>query len=237
MAKRGNPNYVLDLDGIQVRVTKKRVKNVNFRIGPNGEALMSVPWNTSRQKAEQYARGHLEWFRRALSRREAARPAAPMRWVSGEKTKVWGEEVELCVQEAQDHSFCSLEGGLLVLCVPAGSSPESRAALVESWKQDELRMRLEDLLPECEERVGAHATAITLRRMKSRWGSCTTSTGRIRLNTALVEAPPQCLEMVLVHELCHLHVPNHGPRFRALMDLHFPSWRACRQYLNKSAIL
>ncbi len=237
MAKRENPSYVLDLDGIQVRVTKKRVKNVNFRIGPNGEALMSVPWSTSKQKAEQYARGHIDWFRRALARKEATHHTLPRRWESGEKVRVWGEEVELCVQETSDHAFCSLEGNRLVLCVPADSTPEIRSALVESWKRDELRMRLEDLLPECEKRVGVHATSVTLRRMKTRWGSCTTSTGRIRLNTALAEAVPECLEMVLVHELCHLHVPNHGPKFHALMDLHFPSWRVYRRYLNKSGIL
>lgn len=237
MAKKANPSFMLDLDGIRILVTRKRVKNVNFRIGSNGEALMSVPWNTSRQRAEQYALGHLDWFKRTLARKEATKPAMPSQWESGEKVRLWGEEVELCVRETKDHSYCSLEGSLLVLSVPAGSSSEYREALVESWKRDELRLRLEDLLPECEERVGAHATSVTLRRMKTRWGSCTTSTGRIRLNTALVEAPPQCMEMVLVHELCHLHVPNHGPKFHALMDLHYPSWRVYRRYLNKSGIL
>lgn len=122
---------------------------------------------------------------------------------------------------------------VLVLRVPASSSPPEREAVVEAWLAGQLRERLTTLLPECEAEVGRRATAITLRRMKTRWGSCTPKTGRIRLNTALAECKPACLRMVLVHELCHLIELNHGPRFHALMDLHCPDWRASQRWLNE----
>ena len=63
--------------------------------------------------------------------------------------------------------------------------------------------------------MGVHASGWTLRDMKTRWGSCTVSTGRIRLNTRLVYYPEECLEYVIVHELCHLIEPSHNQRFKS----------------------
>lgn len=61
--------------------------------------------------------------------------------------------------------------------------------------------------------MGVHCTGWQLREMKTRWGSCTVQTGKIRLNLSLARKPEACLEYVLVHELCHLLEPSHNARF------------------------
>lgn len=74
--------------------------------------------------------------------------------------------------------------------------------------------------------------ALVYRNMKSRWGSCQPATGRICINTRLALYPPECLEYVVVHELCHLLVADHGPRFRELMDRAMPDWKQRRAKLR-----
>ena len=69
------------------------------------------------------------------------------------------------------------------------------------------------------------AGKIAYRNMTSRWGSCQPSTGRICINVRLALYPPECLEYVVVHELCHLLERGHGPRFHALMDTFMPDWK------------
>jgi predicted metal-dependent hydrolase len=91
--------------------------------------------------------------------------------------------------------------------------------------KEQLSERIEALLPHCEEVVGRNASAIRIKAMKSRWGSCNTKTGTVSIALRLVHFDPRCLEMVLYHELCHLIEPNHGPRFHALMDVFCPDWR------------
>ena len=76
------------------------------------------------------------------------------------------------------------------------------------------------------------ATRITDRRMKTRWGSCTPSTGRIRLNLALAFVPEDLLEYVLVHELTHLYERGHGEGFRNRISGYLPDWRQKRRALN-----
>ena len=92
-------------------------------------------------------------------------------------------------------------------CVPA---------LVEAW----------------EPIMGVKAGKLVYRNMTSRWGSCQPATGRICINVRLALYPPECLEYVVVHELCHLLERGHGPRFKALMDAFMPDWRDRRAKLR-----
>lgn len=80
--------------------------------------------------------------------------------------------------------------------------------------------------------MGVRSSGFTIREMKTRWGSCTVSTGKIRLNLRLAAKPRECLEYVLVHELCHLLEPSHNQRFHALMDQFLPDWRERKKRLN-----
>jgi hypothetical protein len=73
-----------------------------------------------------------------------------------------------------------------------------------------------------------------VRRMKTRWGSCTPGTRRIRLNSELAKRSPELLEYVVVHEMAHLIVRQHNGRFVDLMDRHLPNWRDLRKALNNA---
>lgn len=78
-----------------------------------------------------------------------------------------------------------------------------------------------------------HAKKWILREMKTRWGSCTVDTGRIWINTRLALYPEECLEYVVVHELCHLLEPGHGPGFWAYVEACLPDWRERRRILRE----
>jgi predicted metal-dependent hydrolase len=81
--------------------------------------------------------------------------------------------------------------------------------------------------------LGVKHGSLAYRNMRSRWGSCQPATGRICINVRLALFPPECLEYVVVHELCHLIVPGHGPDFHALLDRHLPDWKAARAKLRE----
>ena len=72
--------------------------------------------------------------------------------------------------------------------------------------------------------------------MKTRWGSCTPSTGAIRINARLAAYPPECLEFVVAHELVHLLEPNHNARFHALLDEFCPDNRALARRLRQGPV-
>lgn len=112
-----------------------------------------------------------------------------------------------------------------------GWTPERRAEAAAR-----INAALPGLLATWEPTVGRRPTRITLRLMTSRWGSCTPSTGRIRLNLQLGFMEPRFLEYVLVHEMTHLWERGHGVGFQRRMDTYLPGWRTLRRDLNRQSI-
>lgn len=90
---------------------------------------------------------------------------------------------------------------------PEQTSPAALRALVDTWAA----------------RMAAAPARVTLRAMQRKWGSCS-KRGHITLNTALCWLPPRLAEYVVVHELAHLRVFNHGREFKALLRQHLPDW-------------
>ena len=108
---------------------------------------------------------------------------------------------------------------------------------VQRRARQSLEWQLPALLDHWTRVIGRSPTRITFRIMRSRWGSCTPATGRIRLNLQLGLMELRFLEYVLVHEMTHLWVGGHGPRFQQLMDRFLPDWRDLRRELNRYAVL
>lgn len=91
----------------------------------------------------------------------------------------------------------------------------------------------EALVAKWEPLLGVKVQTLAYRNMRSRWGSCQPETGRVCINTRLALYPPRCLEYVVVHELCHLIEPGHGPRFKALLNEYLPGWKDAEQLLRR----
>ena len=90
-----------------------------------------------------------------------------------------------------------------------------------------IRQRLDYYIP----RIGRAPGRITIRDQKSRWGSCS-SRGNLNFNWKLIMAPPQALDYVVIHELCHLREFNHSPRFWALVAAQMPEYEVWKKWLK-----
>ncbi len=131
---------------------------------------------------------------------------------------------------------CSKKGWILSQQERIAQSPSVKAECASTEEQAAWRSVVSACVPPLIEQWAAildvHPGKIVYRNMKSRWGSCQPSTGRICINTRLALYPPECLEYVVVHELAHLLVANHGPEFRQLMTKVMPDWKQRRDLLR-----
>ena len=82
---------------------------------------------------------------------------------------------------------------------------------------------LKDTVWQWAEHIGVTVQEIHLRQMHRKWASISTN-GRLTLNTDLLNLPETLKEVVIVHELVHLLVPNHGKLFKSFMSAYLPDW-------------
>ena len=105
-------------------------------------------------------------------------------------------------------------------------------AAIDRWYRREARAALEEAVREEAPPLGVQPARLAVRDTTSRFGSCST-TGTISFSWRLIMAPPEVLDYVVVHELCHLREANHGAGFWRLVEDARPGWRAQRDWLHE----
>lgn len=229
MPRRNAPTEVLRVGDVVAEVTYKSIKNLRLRVlPPDGRVAVSVPHGVPEETVSRFVRGHLDWIARAKAHVTTSTPStAPL--ADGVEVNLWGRSYEARVSTAARAS-AELTGAEALWL--RGPDADGLRRGLEALYKEQIHAALETLRPEWEEKVGRRASAIRLRRMTTRWGTCNTKTAAITLNVALAEHPPSALEYVLVHELVHLHERGHGPAFTGRMDRLLPDWRIRRRALR-----
>lgn len=227
----------LSLGDVTIEVVFKPIKNVHLSVyPPTGRVRISAPARMELETIRLFALSKLGWIR-AQRRKIQAQPREPAReYLERESHYVWGERYLLEIHERSAAPKVELSHKALKLWVKPGAAPDAWAALLESWYREQLRQAVAPLVESWQARLKVRVDHLTVRRMKTRWGSCTPARRSIRLNTDLAKKPPMCLEYVIVHELVHLLEPTHNHRFVSLMNQHLPNWPAYKDELNRLAV-
>lgn len=108
------------------------------------------------------------------------------------------------------------------------------AVLLEAWFRSRARNALVAAVDRHAAALSVRPSRITVRDTVSRWGSCSRK-GSLSFSWRLVLAPPEALDAVAAHEVCHLRVFGHGPRFRSLLAAQVPDHAAWRRWLRRHA--
>ncbi len=117
-----------------------------------------------------------------------------------------------------------------------GSLRDQKPALSEAEikrRKLVLKQQVSTLVEKWEPVMGVKVSGITIRQMKTRWGSCNVNTHHININLALYEKEPECLEYVVVHEMCHILEASHNRVFWDYMTRFFPDWKRVRKNLSE----
>jgi hypothetical protein len=115
------------------------------------------------------------------------------------------------------------------LLVPAG---DARPALERFYRRS-ARAEIAPRLDRATALAGTSYTALDIRAQRTRWASCS-SNGRMSFNWRLLLAPERVLEYVVWHEVCHLEILDHSPRFWALLERRWPRYREDREWLSRN---
>lgn len=236
-------NDRMNIDGLEVQVVRKPIKNMYLRIKPpNGEVVISAPRRMADRTIVDFVRGRRSWIDEHVRRMaDARRRSMDMGGLAGGGLPGNGRDGQSIASGNRESD--SSRPGSGVFEGDAGATPPTfdRTAI---WTDERkaraaagVNAQLPGLLAKWGPVIGRTPTHITLRVMASRWGSCTPATGRIRLNLQLGLMEPRFLEYVLVHEMTHLWERGHGAGFQRRMTAYLPNWRQLRRELNRRVVL
>ncbi|WP_028456298.1 M48 family metallopeptidase [Chitinilyticum litopenaei] len=220
--------------GISVAIDRKDIKNLHLGVyPPDGRVRVAAPLAVNDEAIRLAVIGKLGWIKRQRAKFQSQPRQSERRMVSGETHYVFGRPYRLRVLHLAGAQQITVDprGRLLLNCSPEKSA-EQRQVLLQEWYRARLRETAQPLLQEWSARLEVSPAFWGIRKMKTRWGSCNTGTGRIWLNLELAKKPLHCIEFIIVHELLHLQERHHNQRFMALMDQHLPNWRLLRDELN-----
>lgn len=225
------------VNGIEVLVTKKAIKNMHLYVKPpDGHVEVSAPENLSNESIEMFIRTKIGWIKRQQEKFEQQPRQTAREYVSGEALYVWGRQYYLLVNYSNRGNTLVLDGERAILTVRKESIAEQRGRFVNEWYRGILKTEIGRILPKWEEVTGLHPNGWKIKNMTTRWGTCNVTNRTIWINLQLVKKTPVCLEYVLLHELIHLIEKDHNDVFVANMDRFMPNWREIRKELNNQIL-
>lgn len=221
-----------------MEIVRKDIKNLHLGVyPPDGRVRVAVPLTVNDDAVRLAVIGKFGWIKRQRARFQAQPRQSEREMVNGESHYYLGRRYRLRIVEASGPCRVEMRGKTIFsLCIRKETTTEQRTAALQQWHRQQMQPLIPPLVQKWEPRLGVQVAEWRIKRMKTKWGSCTPAARRIWLNLELIKKPPQCLEYIVVHEMMHLLEKRHNERFIALMDQHLPQWRALRNQLNAAPL-
>jgi predicted metal-dependent hydrolase len=229
---------VLEVAGLKINVVRKDIKNLHLGVyPPAGRVRVAAPRAISDDAVRLAVIDKLAWIKLQRSKFEQQPRQSRRDMAAGESHYVFGRRYRLRVREHDGKPHIATRGvASLEMFVRPGTSIEQREELLARWYRDQLKAVIAPMIAKWATKLAVQPSAWGVKRMKTKWGSCTRDMGRLWFNSELAKKPVDCIEYIVVHELVHLLEAKHGERFSALMDQHLPRWRATRERLNAAPL-
>jgi predicted metal-dependent hydrolase len=227
----------ITVGGVNVDVVYKDIKNLHIGVYPPlGRVRVAAPTQLDDDAIRLAVVQRFAWIKRQRREFQDAARQSEREMVTGESHYMWGRRLRLRVVERPGRPHVEVDGDRLVLYVPPGTDTETRIKVLQRWQREQLRHEIDALIEKWEPKIGRQVAGWSIRRMKTKWGSCNRETARLWFNLELAKKHPRCVEYLVVHEMVHLLERGHGERFAQLMDELLPDWRQRRDELNNAPL-
>ncbi len=218
---------------------QKQVKNLNLRIRKDGSVHVSASPAVPADEVDAFVIRKGDYIIHAIEQFRLMQQyqPEPKRYVSGETFYLQGRGVRLQVIQDKKDSLTS-DGVYIFLRVKDSDEFDKKRRMVTKYLDQQCREIFEQELNELYpvfKKYDVEKPQLRIRNMDTRWGSCLAKKGIITLNKRLLEAPRNCIQYVVMHELCHLVHPNHSKHFYQFLTMMMPDWKQRKEALDKYA--
>ncbi len=226
--------FLIDVNGLTVQVLLKKIKNIRLTVYPSGEIKISAPVGCKKDRIINFIKDKTTWIDKQLkkfSANKTVQEKKQRKYLEGEEFFVFGEKFILKIYKSDtDEAFCK-DGFLVVKSSKGGSLAERKRAVLSFYGkilEDYVAKRIVYYVG----LTGLKPTTIEYKNLKSVWGKCYSQSGKVVFALQLATIDKQLIDYVILHELCHLKIPNHSKDFHLLTERFMPGALVRRKCLR-----
>ena len=226
--------FVYGSEKIGFDVIYAKRKTMEIAVLPDRQVVIRAPLGTDLIEIQKRVKKRARWINRQISHFNQFEPRTqPRQYVSGETHLYLGRQYRLKIMKGDKDEVKLMKGRLFVILQKA-RQPEMVKDCLEDWYRRKAWEKFPDIFESCLvrfQRIGLERPVLKIKKMKSRWGSLSKQQ-TLTLNLKLIHAPGDCIEYVIIHELCHLKYHDHSSDFYKLMERFLPDWEKRKRRLE-----
>ncbi len=223
---------IREVDGIKYKLTIKDVMELHLRVDKDGNISVSANKYYSLQEIDKFVSSNADKIKKYIDKMavQSERCLFPPVISDGSEFYFLGKKRRISLTGKPDSA---LDGDTLYLSKTAEKTLEIAFRKWVSSQATEILFKNVNMVYKNFEKYSVPYPQIAIKPLKSQWGNCQPATGKITLNLFLLEAPPECIYYVVVHEFSHFLHPNHSKYFWGVVSQFVPDYKVKRKILRE----
>ena len=217
---------------------RKKIKNIIMKINKENKIIISLPKKEAISNAKKFIIKKYNWIEKIkATNTKYEKLVENKEFVSGQNLYLFGKPHIMQIKEDIDNNI-EVKENIIEIQIKKGHIENKKyiEKVYEKWLRsisEKEFIKIIDKFQKLTEKEGIPYPEMTVRKMKSRWGSCYPKKKKIILNLSLTKTPVECIEYVILHELSHFKYQNHSKKFYTFIEKFMPDWKERRNLLNK----
>jgi predicted metal-dependent hydrolase len=210
------------------KLVRSKRRTLALVVETDGTLTVRAPLRMKEADIRRFIEAKMDWIKRKQARVRDEALALRHQYVDGETFWYLGEEIPLRLVPRQKSALV-MDG---VFKLAQSAQPEAES-LFTAWYRQQARKVLTERVSHFARNHNLKPKKLRISSARTRWGSCSTK-GTLSFTWRLVMAPPEVIDYVVVHELCHLREMNHSKSFWAQVEAILPDYKRRRSWLKKN---
>lgn len=208
---------------MEVKIIRKSVKNLILKIRPNGDIEVVAPRQISEIYIKDFINRKKTWIDKKLNEIKS-RKNNPISYCSGDKIFYLGKEYNFILIKS-DRDFVKKSDLSIILFTKFPDDYKYKHEFINSWYREESKKIFIPILEKYLKITGKEIEKLTIKTLKTNWGSCNYKKRFINLNSEMMKKDIKFIEYVILHEIAHLEHPNHSKNFYNYIEQFMPDWK------------
>lgn len=225
---------------IDVKVVRKNIKNVHLKVFRSLEVVLSVPMQVPQEWIENFLSKRIKWIDEQITKYKLSDGTNTLDSIkNGTSVQMLGKDMRIVFQE-DSKNYIEVDEKRITLYLKDVTNEEfAQKMFLKWWKkvaEDVFQNELNALYEKIFKKYQTAKPDIYVRKMKTLWGSCTSTKSKVTFNNYLLKANIRCIQYVILHELTHLLYPNHSKSFYDFLTIHMPDWHERKKQLDTEVV-